>query len=184
MFDIIVLHPYSHIMNLFILSLLQKEIAEGMMDKHVNKILLEAVQMLCCAKRLLEPSDPINEQLYKISHKNHPVSIWCRKSRQNFVWVLELVEALHNEWRYRYNHPNTTFHKSYLVALLLKENTPGEELFEENGLTPFTLAMPDVYKTSNPVESYRNYYMSNDKRRIASWNKGRDKPEWYMDEYC
>jgi hypothetical protein len=24
--------------------------------------------------------------------------------------------------------------------------------------------------------------MSNEKRRIASWNKGRDKPYWYVDE--
>ena len=32
-------------MNLFILSLIQREIAEYMMDKHVSKILLEAVQM-------------------------------------------------------------------------------------------------------------------------------------------
>jgi hypothetical protein len=71
-----------------------------------------------------------------------------------------------------------------LVALLLKENIPREELFEEKDLTPFALAMPDVYKTSNPVESYRNYYMSNEKRRIASWNKGRDKPQWYVDECC
>ncbi len=37
-------------MNLFILSLIQKEIAESMMDKHVSKILLEAVQMLCSAR--------------------------------------------------------------------------------------------------------------------------------------
>jgi hypothetical protein len=31
-------------MNLFILSLIQREIAMFMMDKHVSKILLEAVQ--------------------------------------------------------------------------------------------------------------------------------------------
>ena len=42
-------------MNIFILSLIQKKIAEFMMDKHVSKILLEAVQMLCSAKRVLEP---------------------------------------------------------------------------------------------------------------------------------
>ena len=79
-------------MNLFILSLIQKEIAKYMMDKHVSKILLEAVQMLCSAKRVLDPEDEINDRIYKLAHKNHPVTIWCRKSRQNFIWVLELVE--------------------------------------------------------------------------------------------
>ena len=71
-------------MNLFILSLLQKEIAQFMMDKHVSKILLEAVQMLCSAKRILDPDDN-HECLYKLAHKNHPVTIWCRKSKANFI---------------------------------------------------------------------------------------------------
>jgi len=167
-------------MNIFILSLLQKEIAQYMMDKHVSKILLEAVQMLCSAKRILDPDDEVNERIYKLAHKNHPVTIWCRKSRQNFIWVLDLIEELHTEWRYRYGHPETKFHKSYLVALILRENIPNEDKFDENGLTPFALAMPDKYKTSNAVESYRNYYMSEEKQKIASWKKKREKPEWYI----
>ena len=44
-------------MNLFILSLIPCEIAEAMMDKHISKILLEAVQLLCTAKRLLDPEE-------------------------------------------------------------------------------------------------------------------------------
>ena len=166
-------------MNLFILSLIQKEIAKYMMDKHVSKILLEAVQMLCSAKRILSPDDEINEHIYKLAHKNHPVTIWCRKSKANFIWTLELVEELHNEWRFRYGHPETKFHKSYLVSLILKQNMPSDDAFEEEGLTPFALAMPDKYKTADPVESYRNYYMSEEKKRIASWNKRRTKPDWY-----
>ena len=70
-------------MNLFILSLIQKEIAQYMMDKHVSKILLEAVQMLCSAKRVLDPDDEINDRIYKLAHKNHPVTIWCRQSKEN-----------------------------------------------------------------------------------------------------
>jgi hypothetical protein len=33
------------------------------------------------------------------------------------------------------------------------------------------------YKTKDAVESYRNYYMSEEKQKIASWKKGREKPE-------
>jgi hypothetical protein len=167
-------------MNLFILSLIQREIAEYMMDKHVSKILLEAVQMLCSAKRILDPEDEVNGRIYKLAHKNHPVTIWCRKSKANFLWVLDLVEELHEEWRFRYEHPETKLHKSYVMALLLRENMPGDDKFEEEGLTPFALAMPVEYKTEDPVESYRNYYMSEEKQRIASWNKRREKPEWYQ----
>ena len=167
-------------MNLFILSLIQKEIAQFMMDKHVSKILLEAVQMLCSAKRVLDPEDEVNQRLYKLAHKNHPVTIWCRKSKANFVWVLDLIEELHNEWKYRYGHPETKAHKSYLVSLLLRENIPSDDKFEESGLTPFALAMPEQYKTSDAVDSYKNYYMSEEKQKIASWKKRREKPEWYL----
>jgi len=168
-------------MNLFILSLIQKEIAESMMDKHVSKILLEAVQMLCSARRIVEPDDDvINERIYRLAHKNHPVTIWCRKSRANFVWALDLAEELHNEWRFRYGHPETKIHKSYRVAMFLRENIPGDDAFEEVGLTPFAQAMPDKYKSDDPILSYRNYYMSEEKQKIASWCKKRSKPAWYV----
>ena len=148
-------------MNLFILSLIQREIAEYMMDKHVSKILLEAVQMLCSAKRILDPEDEeTNACLYKMAHKNHPVTIWVRTSLANYMWTLDLVEELHKEWRYRYDHPDTKFHKSYLVAQILRANLPSPEKFEAEGLTQFALAMPDKYKTDDPIQSYRNYYMS------------------------
>ena len=168
-------------MNLFILSLIHKEIAEFMMDKHVSKILLEAVQMLCSAMRVLVPDDAKNTGLglYKMAHKNHPVTIWCRKSKENFVWVLDLVDHLHSEWKYRYDHPETKVHKSYLIAMILRENMPDDAAFEETELTPFALAMPDKYKSDDAVLSYRNYYMSEEKQRIATWNKKRVRPEWY-----
>ena len=150
-----------------------------MMDKHVSKIMLEAVQMLCTAKRVLNPDDEINDRIYKMAHKNHPVTIWCRTSNANFMWTIELIEELHNEWRYRYGHPETKFHKSYLIAMILKDNMPSDDVFAVEGLTPFALAMPVQYKTNDAVESYRNYYMSEEKQKIASWNKRREKPEWY-----
>ena len=167
-------------MNLFILSIIQKQIAEYMMDKHVSKILLEAVQMLCSAKRILEPDDENNNHLYKLAHKNHPVTIWCRTSKDNFIWTLDLVDELHKEWKFRYGHPETKIHKSYTVAMYLRKNIPSDDKFPEKRLTPFALAMPDKYKSDDPIVSYRNYYMSEEKQKIASWNKKRSKPEWYI----
>ena len=166
-------------MNLFILSLIQREIAQAMMDKHISKILLEAVQMLCSAKRVLSPDDESNDKLYKMAHKNHPVTIWCRTSKANFVWTLDLVDEMHNEWKYRYQHPESKQHKSYLMAQYLRQHMPSDDSFEKVGLTQFALAMPDQYKTADPVESYRNYYMSEEKQKIATWKKLREKPEWY-----
>ena len=191
-------------MNLFILSLDPAKTAEYMMDKHIAKIILEAVQMLCTTQRLL-----VGDQLggcdpcvYKIAHKNHPVTIWCRASQANYIWTLDLIDAMHAEWKYRYGHPAHKEHKSYGVAQYLRQNIPPAAMFERvktpDIMTPFALAMPDEFKirsgSGNPerstgtshghdiydaVASYRSYYLSEPKRRIAKWAKLRDMPLWY-----
>jgi hypothetical protein len=91
-----------------------------------------------------------------------------------------LIEELHNEWRFRYGHPDTKIHKSYIMAQYLKEHMPSDDSFAQVGLTPFALAMPDDYKSGDAVQSYRNYYMSEEKQRIATWKKARGKPDWYI----
>jgi hypothetical protein len=192
-------------MNLFILSLDPAKIAEYMMDKHIAKIILEAVQMLCTTQRLLTGTgagecDPTI--VYKIAHKNHPVTIWCRASQANFIWTLDLIDAMHAEWKYRYGHPAHKQHKSYGVAQYLRSNILPADAFERvktpGVMTPFALAMPDEFKirtapeSSSPptgtshgadiydaVASYRSYYLSEPKRRIAKWGKLRGMPLWF-----
>ncbi len=171
-----------------------------MMDKHIAKIILEAVQMLCTTQRLLTDANECDPCVYKIAHKNHPVTIWCRAAQANFIWTLDLIDAMHQEWKYRYGHPAHKHHKSYGVAQYLRQNIPPESAFERikiaGVMTPFALAMPDEFKiralpdalptgTSHgndvydAVASYRSYYLSEPKRRIAKWVKLRGTPIWY-----
>jgi hypothetical protein len=193
-------------MNLFILSLDPAKTAEYMMDKHIAKIILEAVQMLCTTHRLLATAtgglgEAVDPCVYKIAHKNHPVTIWCRAAQANFIWTLDLIDAMHTEWKYRYGHPAHKQHKSYIVAQYLRQNIPPAHAFERVGvpgiITPFALAMPDEFKTRagpvtttvtgtshghdiyDAVASYRSYYLSEPKRRIAKWGKLRGMPLWY-----
>lgn len=167
------------IMNLFILSLCFRECAEAMFDKHVSKMILEAAQMLCTAKQMLDPDAENQITLYKISHKNHPVSIWMRQSLENFMWAIEMAGAMHDEWKYRYDHPQDKVHKSYAVIQYLRDHPPNAEQFPEKGLTPFAQAMPEQYKSeTDAVEAYRRYYQSPDKQKIATWKK-REPPMWY-----
>jgi len=170
-------------MNLFILSWNFKECAEFMFDKHISKIILEAVQMLCTTIQIVDSENEIQNKikLYKIAHKNHPVTIWMRKSLANYLWTLNLVDAMHNEWKFRYNHPAEKMHKSYIVAKYLREYAPTADKFPSVGLTPFALAMPIECKCNDPIASYRIYYQTKEKQRIASWKK-REKPYWYKKE--
>jgi len=168
-------------MNLFILSLCFRECAEAMFDKHISKMIIEAAQMLSTAKHILDPFKDDEDGariIYAISHKNHPVSIWIRTSLENYLWTLDMVDAMHEEWRFRYGHGDNHYHSSFIIAQYLRTYCPPAEVFPERGLTPFAQAMPDEYKSADAVESYRKYYQSPDKRRIASWKK-REAPEWW-----
>lgn len=167
-------------MNLFILSLNFAECAQFMFDKHVSKMILEAVQMLCTAIHLIDPSLDVDERLYKPTHKNHPVSIWIRESQANFIWTLNMIDAMHSEWKYRYNHPAEKIHKCYDLAMYLSYILPHEDKFPYRELTPFAQAMPDEYKHTDCVEAYRAYYQSPAKQKIASWKSPRNIPEWYV----
>ena len=173
------------------------------MDKHIAKIIMEAVQMLCTTQHLLvggAPGGGCEPCVYKIAHKNHPVTIWCRASQANYIWTLDLIDAMHSEWKYRYGHPANKQHKSYHVAQYLRRNIPQATAFERAKvpgiMTPFALAMPDEFKVRmsataatgtshgndiyDAVASYRSYYLSEPKRRIAKWAKLRDMPLWYV----
>ena len=158
-------------MNLFVLSKSKRRIARYMVDKHICKMILESVQMLSSTKRVLDPNSHMGP-VYKMAHKNHPVTKWVRASYLNYLWLLDLVDEMHKEWQYRYCH--TKIHKSYIVAQFLRKNPPPLEAFEFEEMTPFALAMPDIYKTDDAIESYRAYYRT----KPASW-KNREKPYWF-----
>jgi hypothetical protein len=90
--------------------------------------------------------------------------------------ILESVQMLSTTKRILdpHSHLGPVYHKSYIVAQFLRENPPPLEAFEFDKMTPFALAMPDIYKTDDAIESYRAYYRT----KPASW-KNREKPYWF-----
>jgi hypothetical protein len=141
-------------------------------------MILEAVQMLCTTKHLVDPEDD-SVELYRPTHVNHPVTIWMRQSQENYLWTLNMVDAMHTEWKYRYGHPESKTHKSYELARQLSYTVPDADKFPQRGLTEFAQAMPDEYKRADPVEAYRVYYQSDMKQKFAAW-KNRRVPAWYQ----
>jgi len=152
-------------MNLFYLDESPEKCAEYHVDKHM-KMLLEACQLLCTAFHKQSISAP-----YRKTHENHPSAIWTRTSRANFGWVISYATALSKEYSYRYGKR----HASDQVLLWAQENA-GLLSFPKAESTPFALAMPEQYKTSCPIQSYRNYYIG-EKSHIFNWTK-RQKPDW------
>lgn len=182
-------------MNLFILDNDIDLNAQYHIDKHVQKMQLEAAQMIATtlwvdkllgfiprkldsdelsvikAAMVAEPA--IEDRTfvrYKAAHINHPCTIWMRQSLDNFEWAQIYVNALNEEAQFR-------GYKAHASCVEVNK-WPEPKVLKSIGLTPFAQAMPEDYKQTDAVEAYRYYYMM-DKSEIASW-KNRDKPEWWV----
>jgi len=159
-------------MNIFFLDENPILSAQYHVDKHVVKMILETAQLLCGVHHMTvhDTIHDTDQVPYKLSHKNHPCSIWCRESLSNYLYLCELGLELSKEYTYRYGKR----HKSQDViewCLINKPNIPDIEFTEP------AKAMPDEYKVKSVVESYRNYYVGA-KSGFAIW-KNREKPFWF-----
>jgi hypothetical protein len=155
-------------MNIFFLDFDTKKCAEYHCDKHVVKMILETAQLLCSTHWVIGSEAP-----YKLSHKNHPCSIWVRENLSNYLYLCDLGLELCKEYTYRYGKR----HKSQDVIEWCLTNKPN---ISDTEFTEPPKAMPDEYKVSNVIESYRNYYIGA-KKDFAKW-KNRDVPEWFLNK--
>lgn len=152
-------------MNIFVLHESPVVAAQMQCDKHVVKMCLETAQLLCSLF-------PPGFAPYKRTHYNHPCGKWTRESYANYQWLITHGLALCDEYNYRYGKK----HKCRDIILWCKQNvTPS--MFDQHSLTALPKCMPEEYKVSSVVESYRNYYKGA-KKDFAAWTK-RDIPVWF-----
>lgn len=152
-------------MNIFVLDENIETAAQYHLDKHVVKMPLETAQILCTVRHLFGGFAP-----YKATHKNHPCTVWCRESKSNYLWLCNFGLALCSEYSYRYG-------KIHACQSVIQDCLANIPAIPDVGLTSFALAMPEQYRSSDPVLSYRQYYIA-EKRNIASWKK-RGVPSWW-----
>jgi hypothetical protein len=152
-------------MNLFLLDYDLDKNAQYHCDKHFKQI-LESAQLLCSAFWMQGIEAP-----YKLSHAQHPISKFTRRTRQNFEFVIDYARALAKEHNFRYGK----WHKSLLTVDWAEKNLHRLS-FDLEGRTEFELCMPDQYKTSCPIQSYRNYYIG-EKSHLFCWTN-RPSPAW------
>ena len=175
-------------MNIFVLSLDPAKAAEYHCDKHVNKMILEAAQMLSTAHRVLDGEQYVELSkagrrikrwklpgyregwLYKASHVNHPCNIWLRESAQNYIWLYKHFEALYHEKVYRTGVGHKSWEVLHEVLKLVPARMPTAKA------TPFAQAMPDEYKNKHVVTAYRDYYLC-EKTELLQYTR-REQPFW------
>jgi hypothetical protein len=195
-------------MNLFFLDANPVKAAQAHADKHVVKMLLEACQLLYTAHwvifypHLLEYRAPSKLALvqkflaipdsirtappslsrpeepgFRPCHIHHPCAKWVRECATNYKMAAELAIALAEEFRYRY--PKKGAHECEKHAHWLLTNLP---IYMEDGpATPIIQAMDPQYKREDPIEGYRNYYLTSKKDRGLLVYKYRPAPDWVYD---
>ncbi len=156
-------------MNVFWLDEDPRLAARYHCDQHVNKMLLEAAQVLCTAAR---HNGYEAEFLYRSTHADHPVTRWAGESRANWLRLREHARTLNAEFTERYGHDDD--HASWAV---IERIDPDAIEFPSAEPTPRPQAMPERYRRPDDVVgAYRAYY-AGEKAAWAEW-KYTDEPPW------
>lgn len=184
-------------MNIFVLDLNAATAARYHCDKHVRKMVIESAQMLTCAY-YFGSGIKTNKELdarradidaifkgfprvdadgrpnpYRISHPNHPCTIWTSASANNFSWHRLLAIALAAEYRLRWGKEHAV---EPILKWMLNNDPSGITGFE---LTPFPQAMPNCFRGPDPVQAYRRLYHWKASVFSVAWKAPRAIPEWF-----
>lgn len=145
---------------------------------HQVKMILEGIQLLSAAHHIIS-GDSVPEGIYKLTHKNHPSSVWVRQSSQHYDWLWLQVKELCRLYTAR----TGKIHKSESVLDLIDSPPSG---LSDNGFTNPPIAAPDEFKaiglTLGVEVAYQKYLNS----KFKEWlNRDRPmkveftvKPEW------
>tara|TARA_R100000995_G_scaffold66989_1_gene35695 strand:- start:200 stop:778 length:579 start_codon:yes stop_codon:yes gene_type:complete len=166
-------------MNIFVLHEDATEAAYYMLDKHIVKMPTETMQMMCTNLNHLgyEGWLPMKSVML-----NHPSTIWMRQSLGNWLWCIEHLEAMLNNYTHTYDRTHMVEKHWDKMSDDVYEFLEHEYCVKINDdvlvtRTPFAMAMPDKYKNDDVVKAYRDYYLG-DKWEFATW-KARRKPDWW-----
>lgn len=140
-------------------------------DIRANKLILESAQMLSTAIRWHGGGD---DTIYRIAHPHHPCSLWTRRSRANFDWLVRHARALISQ-------QGNYHHKCFPI---IKQCEKHADVIPDGPLTPFANCAKNnklgLDFTWLPVhEAYRNYlwYRWEEDTIRLSWNKREKEKE-------
>lgn len=153
-------------MNIFVLDADPSVAAMMLCNKHLLKMCVETAQLLCTAH-------PKDIAPYRHTHINHPCAKWTRASLANYEWLVEHGLEMCAEYTKRYDGK---IHKTQEIIEWCRDTIPD---IPDIGLTPFAVAISNPsYHDSDPVISYRAYYIG-DKSRFVKWAPRAQPPAWW-----
>ena len=173
-------------MNIFAVSDNPAEAAKDLPDKLLSKMCLESTQMLAVwgfnSRGIRIPRK--DGQPYGVNgHKNHPCTLWLYESDNNVKWLVEHAYALakeHARRRFMVTGKTSDRHACLRALDSLREQCPDLDSLTWEEHTPFPQAMPEQYKSDDPVSSYREFMMH--EKGYAVWQLKDTEPSWWNHE--
>lgn len=188
-------------MNIFVLHSNSHNAAIYHCDKHCVKMILEICQMLYTAWHCSDSQFdwfPCIFNPFKLTHKNHPVSIWIRENKHHYLWALNLALDLCTEYTLRFHKIHKCFHHLFRLS---KMGPPPPSIHQFQNINKnkiatihcpdfcsyFYCAIPDhifydcaVYVGGelSARETYRNYYKT--KSFDMKWYNNNSPPYWFQ----
>jgi hypothetical protein len=165
-------------MNIFVVDHDPCVAAQMLGDQHICKMSIETPQLLSAAHHRWHANEPHTAQLYKLTHKNHPSTLWTGAHPEHYEWVFRHACALWDEYEHRYGRPHASSRLRHLL------DTPPRMYGYAASCAP-PQCMPDQYKVSSAhtltgwtqtVQAYRQYYIG-EKLKFARWNRSAP-PSW------
>lgn len=151
-------------MNIFYLDRDPYHAAKQICDIHVNKMIIESAQMLSAAHHVLNP-DSVPIGATKLTHKNHPSSIWVRSSSLHYEWLYQYTLSLCEVYTKR----TGKLHKIFVERLPSLAQLPN---IGNYGFSEPPKCMPDQYKINpSTIHSYQAYLNA----KYTEW-VNREKP--------
>lgn len=169
-------------MNIFMTDPCPTISAYNLCYVHTVKMILESCQLLSVAHRVIDGDVEADiKGLYRKTHVGHPSSVWCRESKENYMWLYHHTLALGEVYELATGKVHKSIEK---LSDVLSEPPKG---IPDGELTELTPAMDNEFKelSCNIYEKYQKYLSSKYNEWISREKPIKvefivAKPEWYV----
>lgn len=162
--------------NIFYLDYDPKLCAQYYCDKHVNKIMIEILQILSQIHHEIGDLEPPYKKCMAIKSNLGPY-LWAMESVSNYKYCINLAKNLLKEFKYRFENNE---HKCEKAINWLSENIPKNIKKKNKTKFKFTENIKIYNSYFNEIDAARFSYVDF-KCKTDKWTK-RNKPIWF-DKY-
>ena len=117
-----------------------------------------------------------HDELYKLAHKGHPVVKWTALGYDHYMYGYNYFMAIAAEYERRYQRSHASYDKLRDVLHELSRHMPQSKVASY----PVCANGTSYVSHDEAIDLYRRYYASS-KQDIATWDRGRDAPDWWID---